>query len=154
MLSKLEQQEKNKAFWGGFKNRIKKHMSANGRRINWLNYPTQVKDLYVRLYADGNYCALNFDIQCKDEGVCSIVWEQMGELKKVLNDTMGEEGEWIEEMVTKDGVSLSRIIWKRDDLNYYNTSDIPEIYKFLEQKIRSFDVFYQEYKEILLNLLN
>jgi hypothetical protein len=154
MLPKHEQKIKNELFWGDFKALMKKHMSSNGRRINWLNYPTETKELYLRLHADGKSCAMFFDIQSKDQGVRAIVWEQMGELKAVLRNEMIDEGEWIELLETPDGRIISRIKWERTDLNYYKEEDVPLIYDFLREKIRAFDLFYQEYKDILLHLLN
>lgn len=154
MLSKLEQKEKNSIFWGDFKTKMKKHMSVTGRRVNWLNYPTETRDLYLRLDADGKSCALYFDIQCKDSGVREVIWEQMSELKAVLLSEMKEEGDWIENYTMPDGRTISRIKWERTDLNYFKEEDIPQIYKFLKEKVIAFDRFYQEYKDILLHLLN
>lgn len=154
MLPKAEQKIKNEVFWGDFKAMMKKHMSSTGRRINWLSYPTEARDLYVRLQATGKGTSFSFDIQCKDDGVREIVWEQMGELKNVFLAEMVEEGSWLEEYVTNDGRVISRITWERNDLNYYNDNDVPEIYAFLKEKLINFDRFYQEYKDILLNLLD
>lgn len=154
MLSKAEQKEKNSLFWGEFKTMMKKHMSSTGRRINWLNYPTGAGELYLRLHADGKSCAVYFDMQCKDGGVREIIWEQMGELKTVLTAEMPDEGEWIEHYATPDGRTISRIQWVRTDLNYFREDDIPRMYDFLREHIIAFDRFYQEYKDILLHLLD
>lgn len=154
MLSKEKQREKNIAFWGGFKDVIKNHPSNNGKRINWLKYPTGNKDLFVRLHADGKSCSLSLDIQCKDNGVREVIWEQMEELKVVLLAEMIDEGEWFENYMMPEGFTVSRIRWERLDLDYYKEEDIPLIYAFLKEKITALDRFYQEYKEILLNLLS
>jgi hypothetical protein len=154
MLSKEQQKEKNIAFWGDFKIKIKKNLSVDGRRINWLSYPTGSKDLYIRLHADGRSCSLNFDIQCKDDGVRDVIWEQMGELKNVLVAEMGDEGDWIENYTMPEGFVISRIRWELYGVNYYNDQDVAKIHNYLQEKIIAFDRFYQEYKEILLNLLD
>lgn len=154
MLSKTEQKEKNSIFWGGVKTKMKKYMSVTGRRINWLNYPTEAKELYLRLHADGKTCSVNFDIQTRNNGVREVIWEQMGELKAVLLAEMKDEGSWIENYTMPDGRTISRITWERTDLNYFKEEDIPLIYDFLKEKIIAFDRFYQEYKDILLHLLN
>ncbi|HLU86620.1 MAG TPA: DUF4268 domain-containing protein [Taishania sp.] len=154
MLSKEQQKEKNSIFWGGFKEAIRKNMSVTGRRVNWLNYPTEAKELYVRLAADSRSCSFNFDIQCKDDGVREVIWEQMGELKAVLLAEMKDEGDWIENFYTPEGLTISRISWSRTDLNYFKEEDIPQIYAFLKEKSLAFDRFYQEYKDILIQLLD
>jgi len=154
MLSKEEQKQKNGEFWGAFKNLMKKHMSSTGRRINWISYPTETKDLYLRLHADSRSCALYFDIQSKDNGVREVVWEQMGELKAVLKAEVVDEGEWIENFMMPDGRYISRIKWEKTNLNYFKEEDVKEMYEFLKEKLIAFDRFYQEYKDILIQLLD
>ncbi|MCO5260988.1 MAG: DUF4268 domain-containing protein [Crocinitomicaceae bacterium] len=154
MLSKEELREKNIAFWGGFKAQFKKVNSCCNKRINWLSYPTGSKELFVRLQADSRSCSLNFDIQCKDDGVREVVWEQMNELKVVLSEIMEDEGDWIENYTMPEGFTISRIRWEQPELNYYNKEDVAKMYDFLKNKLIAFDEFYQEYNDILLNLLN
>lgn len=153
MLSKEEQKQKNTQFWTEFKRRMRKHMSSNGRRMNWLNYPTEIRDIYLRLEASGKGCAVHFDIQCKDEGIRSIVWEQMGELKVVLESEMPVAGEWQEEVYLPTGQAISRITWSQPALNYFKESDEVLIYEFLKDVLLGFDRFYQEYKDILIALM-
>lgn len=154
MLSKQEQKDKNKEFWSGFKEYMRKTPSANGKRMNWLNYPTDLKDVYLRLYASNKGCALNFDIQCKDLAIREIVWEQLTELKVVLEKEMQFETVWNERYFMDDGLEIGRISWTNEKLNYFNTTDIPLIYAFLKARITEFDRFYQEYKDILINLMD
>ncbi len=153
MLSKEDRKKKNEDFWEGFKKLMRKHMSSTGRRINWLHYPTEAKELYVRLEANSHTCALHFDLQARDAGVMDILWEQMGELKSVLVSEMKEEGIWIEGLEI-NSIHTCRISWSTDEFNYFKEEDIPKMYEFLKEKCIRFDLFYQEYKEILLSLLD
>lgn len=152
MLSREEQKQINSAFWNGFKDFTKKIKSSNGRRINWLSYPSDVKDVYIRLHADTKCAGLYFDIQTKDAGVRDIIWEQMTELRKIMESTMGISGEWIQQLHLNDGRTIARISWEKAGLNYLNKEDQQEIYAFLKDTIVAFDSFYQEFKEILINL--
>lgn len=154
MLSKEERKQKNQAFWEGFKTYMKGTPSCSGRRTNWLNYPTEVEELYVRLTASNNGCSLNFDIQSKDEGIREIVWEQMGELRVVLSSEMNYPSVWIEDQPMPTGQIISRITWEDERFNYFNEDDIPKIYAFLKQRLIDFDRFYQEYKDILIALVD
>lgn len=153
MLSREQRKAKNEAFWEGFKKLMRKHMSSTGRRINWLHYPTEAKELYVRLEANAHTTALHFDLQARDAGVMAILWEQMGELKTVLNMEMEVEGEWIEDLEINN-IHTYRISWSTNEFNYFNEEDIPKMYEFLKEHCIRFDAFYQEYKDILLNLLD
>lgn len=153
MLSKEAQKQKNKDFWDGFKQFMRGVSSSNGRRMNWINYPTDLKAFYLRLIVTSKGCSVNFDIQLKDNGIREIVWEQMGELKKVLNDDMPFEANWHERFFLEDGTEISRISWSTDAFNYFNEEDIPKIYQFLKERLLGFDKFYQEYKDLLIALM-
>lgn len=154
MLSKEEQKQKNVDFWNGFKEYMRKTPSSNGRRVNWLNYPTQLKDVYVRLEVGSRGCSLNFDIQPKDSGIREIVWEQMGELKVVLENEMNYETLWHERYYGITNKEYSRISWEAPEFNYFNEAHIPQIYAFLKERLVTFDKFYQEYKDLLIALMD
>lgn len=152
MLSKEERKERNTEFWNAFRREMRKYSSTNGRGINWINYPSDVKDVYIRLEADGKGVRFCFDIQPKDDGIRSILWEQMTELKKVMEDEMGPADSWNEIDHYFNGRKVSRICWGQNDLNFFSDQDLPRIKDFLKQKLLAFDRFYQEYKDILIAL--
>ena len=152
MLSKEELKEKNSDFWNEFRKEMNKQSSVSGRQVNWINYPTDVKDIYIRMEVDAKGARLCFDVQPKSDDIRSILWEQMTELKAVMEDVMGTEANWNEESHFWNGRLISRIKWEDNELNYFNDEDIPKIIEFLKDKLVRFDKFYQEYKEIIVNL--
>jgi hypothetical protein len=152
MLSKEERKELNSQFWEGFRKEMRKYKSSNGRAINWINYPSDVKDVYIRLEADNKGARLCMDIQPKDDGIRAILWEQMTELKRVLEDETGEATEWNEFHATINNRNVSRIYWEDSSFNFYNQNDHEAIRSFLKTKLMQFDSFYQEFKEILISL--
>jgi hypothetical protein len=152
MLSREEQKIKNKLFWEDFRKFMGKVKSSNGRKMNWLNYPSDVKDIYIRLQVDSKSAKLCFDIQSRDAGIRSIIWEQMTELKKIMEVTMNCSGEWNEQIYNSEGVSISQIKWEKEGLNFYNENHKLEIYEFFKEKLVAFDLFYQEFKEVIINL--
>lgn len=152
MFSKEELKQLKTDFWQRFKTKMQDIRSSNGRKMNWLAYPSEVRDMYIRVDADGKGARLTFDIQGKDEGVRAILWEQLGELKAVLEQEMGTSGVWIENASTMHVAQFNRIVWERDDINLFNPEDHEEIMNFLGERLISFDRFYQEFKDILINL--
>jgi hypothetical protein len=152
MLSKEERKELNTSFWEGFRKEMRSTKSCNGRNINWINYPTDVKDVYIRMEADNNGARFCFDIQPKDEGIRSILYEQMTELKKVMEDEVGEATSWNEFDRVFAGRNVSRILWSDDTLNFYKNEDRAQIKTFFREKLLAFDSFYQEFKDILIAL--
>lgn len=153
MLSKEERKERNEKFWSTFKEVMRKTQSSSGRRVNWSTYPTQINHVYLRLICDGKLTAMCLDIQFKDDGVRSIVWEQLGELKAVMESTMSQNGKWIEGMETAEGLTINRIIWELPNKNFYTDQHWPEIHAFFKKRLIEFDSFYQEFKDILILLV-
>ena len=152
MLSKEERKQRNSDFWNVFRKRMRSFRSTNGRTINWVTYPSDVRYIFIRMEVDGRCAKLCLDIQSKDEGVRSILWEQMTELKNVLESAINWETQWMEHFTGQNGQLISRISWEKEGVNFYKDEDWPEIMKFLEERIIEFDEFYQEFKDILIAL--
>lgn len=151
MLTKEERKALNTAFWEGFRKEMRKIKSSNGRAINWINYPSDVKDIYIRLQADQNGARLRIDIQPKDDSIRSILWEQLTEMRIVMEEAVGVAN-WNEFDHEFQGRTVSSVFWEVKDLNFYNEDDRTRMKDFLRSKLVQFDAFYQEYKEILILL--
>ncbi len=152
MFSKEDQKAHNQQFWKGFEKRMKAHKSANGKSMSWLQYKTDLKDSYLRLHADQKSAALRWDFQHNEE-IRSIVWEQLEELRALITASMPSPALWLESVHLADGRNLARLEWQLEGVNYYREEDRNEIYGFLEGHLLAFDEFYQEFKEILINLM-
>lgn len=153
MFSKEERKEKNTAFWKAFKDFSKKHQSTEGRRVNWVNYPTFVKPLYIRLHTDQNTARFSIEIQDKDDGIRNLIWEQFTELKKVLEAEMPSEGKWKINAENTANQEVGRIYWEIKGVNMYNLGDHKKIFNFLMNHLLGFDRFYAVYKEVIIGLI-
>lgn len=154
MFSKEETRQQNYSFWNGFSEYMSKTRSSNGRKINWLKYPTDVKSIFIRLDVDSKGARLSIDIQHKDDDIRAIIWEQMTELKMVLEDITSSSPIWDENFNYLNKQYISRIIWEDKTLNFYKLEHREMIYMYLKNRLIKFDLFYQEYKEILMSLTN
>jgi hypothetical protein len=154
MLPKEERKAWNEAFWAGFKMQMRASMSVTGRRINWINYPTQVKNTYLRMICEGKKVAICYDIQFKDKGIQAIFWEQLTELKVVLENHMSITTHWDSQYIHPEGQTIGRISWVQEGLHFFDKDDWPDIYAFFKKHLIEFDVFYQEFNEILITLVD
>ena len=57
------------------------HKSKNGNSVKWLNYPTNVKDIYFRIQCNKSSASIFIDIQHRDEEIRKLFYEQFLELK-------------------------------------------------------------------------
>ena len=153
MLSKADRSSLNIEFWGLFKKHMRRHMSSNQRRINWLNYPTVIKHTYLRLHADSKSASIHFDIQFKDEGIRELFWHQLLELKSIINKNIKHPSIWNQHFHLEGTGYISRISWVLNDINYFEKTNWNEIHDFFENILCSFDLFYQEFKDVLINLI-
>jgi hypothetical protein len=153
MLSKEARKERNEKFWAAFKEVMRKRVSSSGRRVNWSTYPTEVKNTYLRLICDGKLTAVCYDIQFKESGVQAIFWEQLGELKTALESAMNYPTQWNEKFINAEGKTIGRISWELEGVNFYNDSDWTKIHNFFKDRVIEFDSFYQEFKDILISLV-
>jgi hypothetical protein len=154
MLPKEERKAWNEAFWAEFKAHMRACLSASGKRVNWASYTTQVKNTYLRMICEGRTASICYDIQFKDPGIQAIFWEQLTELKVVLENNMSVQTSWEPQFVNKEGQTIGRISWTLQDCNFYERSDWPKILAFFKKHLQEFDVFYQEFNEILITLVD
>jgi len=122
--------------------------------MNWLNYPSDVKSIYIRLEVTKKHAALNFDVQFKDPEIQALVWEQLLEMKKVMENSMSAPTNWLSDQYLDNGLPFNRIQWIKEPSNYFNPAEHEDIYAFLEKTLLEFDEFYQEFKEIVINLVH
>tara|TARA_B100000674_G_scaffold451354_1_gene422044 strand:- start:176 stop:640 length:465 start_codon:yes stop_codon:yes gene_type:complete len=153
MFSKEEKSALNHSFWNEFKNSMKKSSSQLQRRVNWVQYPTHLRHTYLRLIFDQEKAAVCYDIQFKDEEIRVLFWEQLIELRTLIENNMGVSTIWIQNFETNEGVVISRLKWQDCSLNLHQKRDWKKACIFFKERLLEFDAFYQEYKEILINLI-
>lgn len=153
MFSKEDKKLYKTNFWNEFKTLMQKERSADGKRINWLNYPSGLKDIYVRIDADKRHTYLSIDIQSKDDGIRAIIYEQFTEMRRVMEDIMGYKAEWIEHYFVTNTNEISRIWWELPDVSMFKKEDKVIIFDFLKTRLVAFDEFYSEFKDIVINLV-
>ncbi len=153
MFSKEEKSALNHSFWNEFKKSMKKSSTKVQKRINWINYPTHLKHTYLRLVFDEKEAALCYDIQFKDEEIRTLFWDQLKELKTIIDNSMGVPTSWIQNLETSEGLIISRLKWKNPNLSIHHRNDWKKAQLFFKNRLFEFHEFYEEYKEILINLI-
>ena len=153
MLSKEEKSALNHLFWSDFRKKIKNTSSSSNKRINWLNYPTNLRHTYLRLVFNPSETSLCYDVQFRDNDIRTLFWEQLQELKTIIDSSMGSPTIWVKDYETSEGLSISRLKWETRQYSLHNEKDWEPAHLFLKERLLEFDIFYQEYKDILIHLI-
>ena len=153
MFSKEEQKKINTAFWGIVKKELNKTPDAEGRFIQWLNYPIKIKDVFLRLKVNNELAMVSLDIQSADEGIRELIWEQLKELKKAMENNMEILPAWDKTVTNDAGLTIYQIRWELKNVSLYSKQDEKAIIHFFRTVLVEFDAFYFEFGEILKNLV-
>ena len=142
MYSKDEASQIRQAFWTAFGQYIAPQLSADGLRINWINYKTGIKHLSFKMQTGNRQAYIAIEISHPDAGMQELMFEQFKELKAVLDSNLNEEWEW--ELHTRDESNkrVSRIIKTLPSASIFNRNDWPALISFFKPRIIALDEFW------------
>lgn len=144
MYSKDEASQIKQAFWTAFGQYISPQLSAEGLKVNWVNYKTGIKHLCFRMQAEKRNASISIEIAHPDTGIQELFFEQFLELKNVLHGYLDEEWEWHLHTTDEYGKTISRIYKETSPVNVFNKADWPEIISFLKPRIIALDEFWSD----------
>ncbi|HEY4197456.1 MAG TPA: DUF4268 domain-containing protein [Mucilaginibacter sp.] len=146
MYSKDEASQLKQLFWTTFGQYIAPQLSADGLKVNWVNYKTGVKNLYFRMEAGKRYASIAIEITHPDEGIQELFFEQFKELKILLISSLQEDWEWQLHTQDESGKTVSRIFKQVDGISIFNKNDWPELISFFKPRIGALDEFWSDAK--------
>lgn len=146
MYKREEASQLRQAFWTTFGQYISPHPSAEGLKVNWLNYNTRLKHVYFRMQADQNKTSVAIEITHPDLGVQELIFEQFISLRQVFKGNMGEEWEWLLKTTDENGKTISKIFKELSPVNVFNQDDWAKIISFLKPRIIALDEFWSDAK--------
>ena len=141
--SKIKQE-----FWTRFGRYMQPVASAEGTKVNWVNYKTGIPNLYFRMNATKDTAGIAIEIMHKDQAFAEKLYQQFLLLKPMLEEQTGEAWEWDALYENEHGQSLSRIYFEQTPLNIFKETDWPSIISFLKPRIIALDAFWSEYKMV------
>jgi hypothetical protein len=142
MYSRQEASKLRQEFWTSFGLYMMPVASADGEKINWMNYKTGEKDVTFRMQADNKKAFIGIELSHKDPGVQQLYFQQFLELKKLLEGSLDEGWIWQEGIYDENGKLVSRIYMEQSGLNIFNKSDWPALISFFKPRIIGLDAFW------------
>jgi hypothetical protein len=151
MFSKNEKKQFNADFWNAFGLYMKKYNQRIGR-VKWVNYRSNVKDVFFRLDITPKKARFSIEIQHADDGIRELFYDQFLELKGVIGGTVGEDLIWEKESFNNFSQPASSIYCELDNVSVYKREDWQKTFQFFEKKMVGLHKFWEEFQEIFKNL--
>lgn len=119
--------------------------SAEGMKINWVNYHTRLKDVYFRMDAGLKQAMISISLEHRDPGVQELFFEQFRQLKMMLELQLEEKWEWQLHVRVDDKV-VSRIGKVLPNVSVLNKGQWAELISFFKPRIIALDNFWEDAK--------
>lgn len=146
MYSKQEAAQLKQEFWTAFGQYMSPVLSAEGEKVNWVNYKTGEKDIRFRMTVDNRHAEIGIEISHKDHGIQQLYFEQFRELKKFLDAATAEEWQWTLHQSDEWGRTVSRIGTDLEGVSVFKKEDWPRLISFFKQRMVALDAFWSNVK--------
>jgi len=146
MYTRAETSKIKTEFWIAFGQYMKPVPNAQGRKINWPNYKTGVKDVYFRMKAERDFASIGIELGHHDPELQELFFDQFKELKNLLKSSLGEEWDWKLHGQNEFGQTISKIEKVLPNVNVLENTYWPEIIAFLKPRIIALDEFWDNVK--------
>ena len=146
MYSKQEASQLRQEFWTTFGQYMSPVLSAEGEKVNWINYKTGEKHIAFRLNADNKNGIIAIELNHKDKEIQQLYFEQFLQFKNLFNVAVNEEWNW--QLHTHDelGKVISKIFKEKTGVSIFQKQDWPELISFFKPRIIALDEFWSSVK--------
>ena len=146
MYPKQQVSQLRQEFWTAFGRYMNPVLSAEGEKVNWINYKTGEKNIHFRMDAEHRSASIAIELTHADRSIQQLYYEHFQQLKHVLEKTLGEQWEWRLHLSDEHGRTISRIYTELDDVSLFNKEHWPELISFFKQRITALDAFWSKVK--------
>jgi hypothetical protein len=152
MYTRLEARLIKQKFWTSLGQYMKPVPSASQEKVNWLNYKTGVKDVYIRMHAANNMAAIGIEITHTDSEMQHWYFEHLQALRSILESHTGETWLWQPQCYDDAGKIISRVQTTLEGANLMKQEDWPVLIAFFKPRLIALDAFWWEVKDGFENL--
>jgi hypothetical protein len=143
MFTREESSRIRHEFWTTFGKYMSPILSAEGMKINWINYHTGIKDVYFRMDASQKFASISISLEQSDGDIRELYFEQLLEFKNILHASLGEEWDWQPNVVADDGREISRVYKNISGVSVFSKNDWPALISFFKPRIIALDSFWE-----------
>jgi hypothetical protein len=130
------------SFWMTFGQYMSPILSADGEKINWMNYKTGVKNVFFKMNADNKFANIAIELTHADVEVQQLFFGHFVQLKKILQELLTEEWIWQLHTSNEYGITISRIFTSMNDVSIFEKEDWPQLISFFKRRMIALDQFW------------
>ena len=146
MYSKQEAAKLREEFWTAFGQYMAPILSAEGEKINWINYKTGEKHIQFRMQSDNKKASIGIELSHNDPEIQQLYFEQFVQLKKIFLSIMEEEWLWVQHVANDHGKAISRIYTEINGVSIFKKDDWPRLISFFKPRIILLDEYWSNVK--------
>ncbi len=146
MYKRAEISQVRQAFWTTFGQYMAPLQSAEGERINWVNYKTGKKGVFFKMEAGIHSAYIGIELHHTDTGMQQLYFEQFEQLMPLLYQHLNEGWNWQQQAQTETGQTISRIFTEQPGVNIMNRNNWPGLISFFKPRLMALDAFWSEVK--------
>lgn len=135
MYTKQEIQKQRQAFWTTFGKYMQPILSADGEKVNWINYKTGIPGIQFKMDADSEYASISIVLSHNDSERRSSFYNKLLQLKMVLHEAVGGEWLWQPDVTDEYGKHVSKVDTTLHNINILRNEDWPQIISFFKPRI-------------------
>lgn len=142
MYTRQETSQRKQEFWTTFGQYMAPLRSAEGEKINWVNYKTGVKDIFFRMQADTTEASIAVLLAHKDDTTRTLYYNQFLQVKNIFFETVGPGWRWEEPASDEYGRPVSKITTTLEGRSFLKKEDWPELISFFKNGMIGLDEFW------------
>ena len=150
MYSRQEASVIRKEFWTVLGQYLAPIPSAEGTKINWINYRTGVRHFHFRLNALDDRASISLELDHADLELQHLYFEQLKSMHGIFQGIMQEAWDWQILRPVEHGKHVSRVIHEIGGVKVLNRNDWPVLISYFKQRIIKLDQFWTEVKDQFL----
>jgi len=144
MYSKEQASKLKESFWTTFGQYIAPHPSAEGEKINWINYKTGIKHLHFKMQADSRSAYISIEMSHPDPGMQTLIFEQFQAFKNILSSYLNEDWDWQMHVKDEQYKTVSRISTTIQNVSIFKEEDWGTLISFFKPRIIALDEFWND----------
>ncbi len=146
MYSKEQASALKQAFWTAFGQYMSLNLSAEGDKINWINYKTGIKHLHFKMQVDNRSAVVMIEFAHPDPGMQELMFEQFLAYRNLFKNALNEDWDWEMQVQNENYKTVSRISKQLTGVSVFKKEDWPALISFFKPRIIALDEFWDDAK--------